>query len=219
MGFIHDYLHDGDIVIDAGANIGVITLESSVIVGNNGKIYSIEPHPKTFRFLRGNIQLNRFDNIEIFNVVLGNSDDTVLFSDKISDDQNSVVDDKNGIKLPMKRLDDLIHSNQINLLKIDVEGYEKFVLLGASKLLKITDCVCFEAVEKSMENQGYTIGDIYDILLKNEFQLFRFKNKKEISSITKSYRSLKTGEDFLAIKNIANFLQRTNYKIIMNIQE
>jgi len=219
IDFIHDYLRDGDIMIDAGANIGVITMESSVIVGNKGKIYSIEPHPKTFRFLRGNIQLNRFDNIEIFNVVLGNQDDIVLFSDKISDDQNSVSDDKNGIKLLMKRLDDLIHSNQINLLKIDVEGYEKFVLLGASKLLKITDCVCFEAVEKSMENQGYTIGDIYDILLKNEFQLFRFKNKKEISSITKSYRPLKTGEDFLAIKNIANFLQRTNYKIIMDVQE
>lgn len=219
VDFIHDYLRNGDIMIDAGANIGVITLESSVIVGNKGKIYSIEPHPKIFRFLRGNIQLNRFDNIKIFNVVLGNQDDIVLFSDKISDDQNSVSDDKNGIKLPMKQLDDLIHSNQINLLKIDVEGYEKFVLLGASKLLKITDCICFEAVEKSMENQGYTIGDIYDILLKNEFQLFRFKNKKEISSITKSYRPLKTGEDFLAIKNISNFLQRTNYKIIMDVQE
>ena len=121
IDFIHDYLRDGDIMIDAGANIGVITLESSVIVGNKGKIYSIEPHPKTFRFLRGNIQLNSFDNIEIFNVVLGNQDDIVLFSDKISDDQNSVSDDKNGIKLLMKRLDDLIHSNQINLLKIDVE--------------------------------------------------------------------------------------------------
>lgn len=70
-----------------------------------------------------------------------------------------------------------------------------------------------------MENQGYTIEDIYDILLKNEFQLFRFKNKKEISSITKSYRPLKTGEDFLAIKNIANFIQRTNYKIITDVQE
>ena len=218
LGFIHDYLRNGDIVIDAGANIGVITLESSIIVGNSGKVYSIEPHPKTFRFLKGNIQLNKFDNIEIFNVVLGNVDKIVLFSDKISDDQNSVSNDENGIKLPMKSLDNLIHSNQINLLKIDVEGYEKFVLLGCIQLLKLTDCVCFEVVEKSMQNQGYSIEDIYDIFFKNEFQLFRFKNKQEISSITKFYRPLKTGEDLLAIKNIDDFLKRTNYKIILDEQ-
>ena len=217
LDFINDYLHPGDYVIDAGANIGVVTLESSLITGPKGKIYSIEPHPKIFNFLKGNIALNQFTNIEIFNVALGDDNGSILFSNERSDDQNSIIDEGNGIRVPIHRLDDLIDLPNVTLLKIDVEGYEKFVLIGASRLLKVTKCVYFEAVERTMKKYGYLIEDVYDILTSNNFQLFRITGKKEISSISRTYHPKIigiAGEDLLAIRDVDDFLQRTGYKLI-----
>lgn len=216
LDFIHDYLREGDILIDIGANIGVVTVESSLIVGSKGKIYSIEPHPKTFEFLKGNIAFNRITNIETFNVALGNNNGVILFSNERSDDQNSIIDSGKGIEIPIHRLDDLMNLSHITLIKIDVEGYEKFVLMGATQLLKVTDCIYFEAVEHAMKKYGYSFEDVYDILASNGFQLFRISGNKEISSITRTYKPKVigiSGEDLLAIRNIDNFLQRTNYTL------
>lgn len=212
LEFVRDYLHAGDNMVDVGANIGVVTLESALSVVPKGKIYSIEPHPRTFNFLKGNIALNHLTNIETFNVALGNDNGSI----KISDDQNSIVGE-NGLSIPVRRLDDLINASDVALLKIDVEGYEKFVLMGATNLLKSTKCVYFEAVEESTRKFDYPIEDVYNILLDNGFKLFRISNKKEISLITRSYRPTELGQsDLLAIKNTDDFLQRTNFKIANN---
>lgn len=221
LDFVHDYLREGDTVVDVGANIGLVTLESSLIVGQKGKIYSIEPHPKTYDFLKGNIGLNHLTNIETFNVALGNSSGNTLFSNERSDDQNSIINEGNGISVPIRRLEELINSSNIALLKIDVEGYEKYVLLGAVKLLKVTECIYFEAMERAMKKYDYSFEDIYDILESDGFKLFRIYNKNEISKIERTYKPKVTGvggEDLLAIKNIDNFIQRTNYKIVTDKQ-
>lgn len=216
--FFLDYLRKNDIIIDAGANIGTMTLGSSLIVGSKGKVYSIEPHPRTFNFLKGNILLNRFTNIETFNVALGSSSGNISFSNKKSDDQNAVVMNENGTSVPIRRLDELIDSNNIALLKIDVEGYEKFVLMGTAKLFKYIECVIVEVWAKAKYDS--TPDSVYDILLDNNFQLFRFSGIRKISPITRNYQPIDLGtngilgEDILAIKNTDNFLLRTNYKII-----
>lgn len=210
--FIHDYLRKNDIMIDVGANIGIMTLGASLIVGSEGKIYSIEPHPKTFNFLKGNIALNRFTNIEIFNVALGISSGNILFSNKKSDDQNAVIMNENGISVPIRRLDELIDSTNIALLKIDVEGYEKFVLTGTTKLFKYIECIIFESW--AIVKYDYSIESTYDLLLDNDFKLFRFSGIKEISPITRDFQPRSTGEDLLAIKNIDDFILRTNYKVV-----
>lgn len=216
LSFVHDYLRRGDKMIDAGANIGLVTLEASLIVGQHGKIYSIEAHPKTFGFLKGNIVLNNFTNIESFNIALGEKRGEIIFSNKISDDQNSVANEESGITVPSRSLDDLVDSS-VDLLKIDVEGYEKFVLMGSKNLLKTTKCVCFEVFEQAMKRYDYSVDDIYDILLNNNFRLFRMSNEREIVPIARDYRPKTTGEDLLAIKDMDDFLQRTNYKIIANM--
>ena len=209
--FIQDYLQKNDTLIDVGSNIGTISLGSSLIVGSKGKIYSIEPHPKTFNFLKGNITLNHFTNIETFNVALGSSSGNIIFSDKKSDDQNDVVITGSGLTVPMVRLDDLIDSTNIALLKIDVEGYEKFVLMGSARTFKFIECIIFELWTNV--KYAHSIESIYDLLLNNDFQLFRISGVREISAITREYKPSLNVEDIIAIKNIDHFLLRTNYKI------
>ena len=212
FNFICNYLHKNDTFIDVGSNIGTITLGASPIIGSNGKIYSIEPHPRAFNFLKGNIELNHFNNIEMFNVALGNSSGNILFSDKKSDDQNNVIMTGTGINVPIIRLDELIKSTNIALLKIDVEGYEKFVLTGTANLFKFIECIIFELWANT--KYDHSIESVYDLLLDNNFQLFRISGIEEITRITKEYKPSSNTEDLIAIKNVDHFLLRTNYNIV-----
>jgi len=107
-----------------------------------------------------------------------------------------------------------IQESHINLLKIDVEGYEKFAFLGSGEFLKKTSCVLFEAVPKHYENYGYSFTDIYDILNSYNFKIYRFLEHKKISLISHDY--IPQNEDLLAIKNLDDFISRTNYKVEHN---
>ena len=69
--FLRNYLKPGDVVVDIGANIGFHTMISSLTVGKNGKVYSVEAHPKTYKALCGNIKFNGLDNVKTYNLAAG----------------------------------------------------------------------------------------------------------------------------------------------------
>jgi len=213
--FYLEYLKKEDTVIDIGANIGTITITSAVQIGNHGTVYSIEAHPKIFEYLKGNVKQNNLTNVHLFNYAVGNKTGNVFFSNLSSDGQNKIIDNDQGTKIPLIKIDDLdIQESHINLLKIDVEGYEKFVFLGSDDVLKKTSCVLFEVVPKSCENYDYSFTDIYDILNSYNFKIYRFLEHKKISLISHDY--IPQNEDLIAIKNLDDFIGRTNYKIENN---
>jgi len=209
--FFESYLRKGDNVIDVGANIGSLTLKAASLI-KNGKVFAIEPHPQIYKYLVENIKLNNFDNIECFKIIAGNENQLQSFSDVKSDDQNSVRIDDEGIKLRQQKIDDFIDNElEFALIKIDVEGYEKFVILGAKNVLKKTKCVYFEASDKLYKNYQYTYQDIFTLLTSLGFTIFKIQENK-IIKVTDSYSPI--GENLLAIKNTDEFLDRTKLTII-----
>lgn len=177
--FFGDYLQPGDKVIDIGANMGTVTLECAFKVGELGKIYSIEANPIMFSYLRGNILLNQLSNTQTYNLAIGHKEGTISISNLRSDCLNSVIQDGEGIEVPLQRLDDLgINESNIDLMKIDVLGYEKFVLAGAEKILNKTRCVHFPIIERDFQKYGYNYTDVFEIFKKHGFQLFKFSDKK-----------------------------------------
>ena len=210
--FFSDYLKFGDAVIDIGANIGTVTLESAVKVSSKGRVYSIEPNKKIFKFLAENIKLNNLQNVKIFNVALGEKNDSVFFSSKRSDDLNSVSITEEGEEISLCKLDDLpINESKINLMKIDVLGYEKFVFGGAKKILKITECIHLPIIPSDCERYGYDFNDIFEMLRNLGFQLFTF-SEKNISAIKSNFNS--KSQDILAVKDLEGFLARTKYTLV-----
>jgi FkbM family methyltransferase len=166
-------LQEGDSVIDVGANVGTLTLTASRIVGPAGKVYSVEAHPRTHKYLIGNLRLNHVRNVETFNVACGTENGTTSFSDRTLDDQNAVSTE--GLRVPVRRLDDLVttpETQEIALLKIDVEGYEKFVLEGALRLLPRVKFVYFESYERHFDSFGYKLRDIVDLLEQFRFDIY-----------------------------------------------
>mgnify|MGYP001372166809 CR=1 FL=1 len=210
--FFSDYLKKGDKVIDIGANIGTVTIEASKKIGDSGKVYSIEPHPQIYKYFIGNIRLNRLKNVKTFNVALGEKNDSVFFSSKRSDDLNSVSITEEGEEISLCKLDDLpINESKINLMKIDVLGYEKFVFGGAKKILKMTECIHLPIIPSDCERYGYDFNDIFEMLRNLGFQLFTF-SEKNISAIKSNFNS--KSQDILAVKDLEGFLARTKYTLV-----
>ena len=216
--FFNHYLKQSDNVIDAGSNIGTLTLTASTLAGNSGQVFSIEANPTTFKYLKGNIEFNKKRNVTLYNLALGDVDGEIMFTDNSnsSDDQNKVVINGRGIKIPVKRLDDLdLKVEKIHLLKVDVEGFELFVLKGGERLLKRTDCVYFESWEKHFRNYNYSTKDVLGLLKNDGFKCYRFKDSFSLEEVNRDYLS-EYCENIIAIKDIVAFNERTNsaYSIV-----
>ena len=213
------YLREGDNVIDVGANIGTISLPVAATVGKSGKVFSIEPHPLIFKYLMKNIALNQFGNIYPYNVAIGDKKDILCLSDKSSDDQNNVVMNSD-FRVVSERLDDLLLDklDAVTLLKIDVEGYEIFVLRGARDLLRITECVYFESSDQFFSNYGYDSRDVISFLTENGYTIYWPRiSKREIFAVSEE-TVLPKRANLLALKHPTVFLEHTGF-IITNLTQ
>jgi hypothetical protein len=160
--------------------------------------------------LKHNVDLNSFDNITLFNVALSDRSGEVGFSDRASDDQNCVEESGAPIKVKTLPLDDICLGDrpEIALLKIDVEGYEKFVLMGALKTLPSVQAIYFEASDAAYRRFGYGFLDIHDLLVGSGFTLLKLKDG-QVAPIPPGYCCTVT-ENLLAVRDLARFLARTN---------
>jgi FkbM family methyltransferase len=130
----NNHLHDNQdtIAIDIGANIG----STSLLLSSWFKeVHAFEPHPTTYSTLCKNVEANKVlcPNIIIQNAAVSNFTGVTHISDNTYSVTNSIGEV--GIPVEVKTLDSLNLSN-IGLIKIDVEGEETNVLLGAAEILR-----------------------------------------------------------------------------------
>jgi len=205
--FIAKLLDKGDVYIDVGANVGNTTLSAAFGVGDVGCVYSFEAHPRTYRYLLGSIACNKklISRIKTKNVALGEKQGEVFFTDLQNDDINK-VSNSGKIKVKMETLDEQNFPEKIKLLKIDVEGYELFVLQGAKKTLQKTDIVIFESFIKNYQVFNVNLIDIIKLLKDSGFSLYKIE-ENIISNIEDDYVSHDC-EDLIAIRDIKLLLDK-----------
>ena len=70
---LHEWLSEGDWIIDVGANIGHYTKRFSELVGAKGRVIAFEPMTDTFELLSANVAKFANDNVSLFNVAASSS--------------------------------------------------------------------------------------------------------------------------------------------------
>lgn len=171
------FLKKGGTVIDVGSNIGLTVLLFKKYIGSEGAIYAFEPDPKIFQYLKENIRLNNLKNVFLFNHAVGEKREKAFLKlDGKSDTGNVITFSKeNSVPVDMACLDDLLKDysiDKVDLLKVDTEGFEKFVFLGGKEILKKTSVVVFEAIPENCARFHYEVKDPIDYLEKMNFYVF-----------------------------------------------
>lgn len=150
------FVHEGDVVVDVGANIGVW---SRYLLSHQqlSKLIAFEPTGRIFELLCKNLSGHPCVSCQPF--ALGANSGTVAFSTHLDSGQNYVLRDASrpgSRNVQMTSLDEWVRQQnlpRLDVLKIDVEGLELDVLRGAIQTLKsFAPVVYFEYMPNSSEH-------------------------------------------------------------------
>jgi len=130
-------------VIDAGANMGTLTVPLANKVGAKGLVYAFEPQPLIFQQLCANLALNDLVNVVAVNAACGSETGRMGIA-RLNPARESnfggvplerVSIDEKAVSVRIERLDDVVDPPRLNLIKADVEGMELALLQGAAGLI------------------------------------------------------------------------------------
>ncbi len=163
-------LKPGMTFVDIGANIGLFSVVGAKAVGKIGKIYCFEPEPGNHALLQENLALNKVNAITEQLAVGAKKATLQLQIEKNSIGTHSLLQRDNKsiehqIEVRVVKLDDYFTKKlgSIDVLKIDVEGYEPFVLKGAENVLKQVQYLFFEYSKADVES-SYGIDKMVKLL-------------------------------------------------------
>ncbi len=135
---IAPYLKPRMVFVDIGANVGTYSLSVARVCQDSARVLAFEPHPRTFSKLQYNIKANGFSRIEAINRGVGSSKGSMrlYFSGGTNVGTASLVPeaagDREHVDIRIVVLPDALQSrfiHHIDLLKIDIEGYEDQALM------------------------------------------------------------------------------------------
>jgi FkbM family methyltransferase len=141
------HLKAGDVAYDIGANIGVYSVILAKTVGNSGKIISFEPEKESYERLLENLKVNNLENVKVFREALGESDkEGKLYLGKTTGNFSLINVYEEELDYQTVRIvkgDSFVKQHNLPIpkaVKIDVEGYEYFILLGLEETLSNLNC-------------------------------------------------------------------------------
>ncbi len=168
-------------VIDIGTNNGWVLMNlASVVAKNHGYVYGFEPYPDTFKRCIKNIQESKLENCKVFNMGCGENDSELLMTQVIDSNsgQNRIVNgvgqlppgQHQQIKVKVTTLDKQLENlEKIDLIKIDVEGFELHVLKGADNLLRKHRPAIFIEINDPLLRLNNTSGEEVINFLKKRY--------------------------------------------------
>jgi FkbM family methyltransferase len=139
---LKEALKPGMNAIDVGGNIGYYAMMEARLVGPTGKVVAIEPMPDNSEQLCFNVAKNGYDNIDIHKMAIGDHDGTAVMYITARSNWHSLhppAEAKSEMKVRVSSLDSLVlpyNLPSVDLIRMDLEGYEIVVIEGMKKVLE-----------------------------------------------------------------------------------
>lgn len=174
--FLLKSLKPGDTFVDVGANQGYFSVIASRLVGEKGRVILIEPQKRLQKLIAKNLELNKCVNVKVLQVAISDKKDDQPFY--LSPDTNTGSSSlMTTTKYPLKEqvveswtLSDVFEKEKLNncsLLKVDVEGWEREVILGSKHLFEqnLVRAIIIEFHPRLLEKRGVFQYEIINFLL------------------------------------------------------
>lgn len=184
-----------DHVIEVGSHQGYTTLALATAVGPTGIVYAFEPYPYNFRFLQKNLRNNCTENVIPYQKVVGAEHSSVYFSTSTVVNKAESAKAGKSIEVEQVCLDDICDGVRVDLLKIDVEGYECEVLKGARKILAQRPKLMIEIHVDYLSRYGYSPQDVIHFLDLDGYLFFVQQGEEEDMWSVKDFSSFDFNSD------------------------
>jgi len=184
FNMVMNLIDEGDSIFDIGANVGWYSLNIAKAIKNT-KVLAFEPIPKTFDYLKTNVEMNQLNNIKIFNFGFSNEEKEIEFyfykegSGNASLANLSNVNTTEKVKCIVQRIDTFMVMNNysIDFIKCDVEGAELLVFKGGIETIKRDKPIIYtEMLRKWSSKFNYHPNEIIEMLANIGYRCFTVKD-------------------------------------------
>ncbi len=175
----------GDHVVDAGANIGYISLLLARMVGPGGVVHSFEPVPATFELLENNMRALGVANVRARRMAVSDAAGRARMTtpDYSGGGENLYEShlvgraEPGSFEVETARLDDALggDAQRVTFVKMDVEGHELTAMRGADKLLAAQPALLVE-VSGDPDAAGSNAAALFELLASRGYAAFRTKD-------------------------------------------
>lgn len=179
------------VILDVGANIGSTAL-CMAAVNPDAVIHAFEPHEGNFAKAQKNLSLNNFKHVTFHPVGLGSKAETKKLYEIVNENSgmNRIMEENESVpytEITIRTLDDLLLESgikKVDLIKIDVEGFEMNVLLGATEALKSFPVLFIELDDNNLRMHRFTAAMLVSHLKNAGYN--RFHRADTMQPITES---------------------------------
>lgn len=208
------------LVLDVGANIGAHTLHLANLVGSKGRVMAFEPTDFAFRKLRRNLDINSSlaARVEAFHCFLTASDGSAVPSAIYSSwplaAETGLHAKHLGREMQTKAaqarsLDSILAERadrKVQLVKLDVDGFECDVLRGATSLLReMRPIFVMELAPYVLQERGASLDELLSHFVPNGYVFYDERTEKRLPSAAKELqRLLADGESMNVIARVAS---------------
>jgi FkbM family methyltransferase len=151
--YLRRHIREDAVCLDIGANIGLTSMLLATFCPR-GRVYAFEASPKNARYLRRNLELNGIDTCVVVEAAVGERPGVVPFRETEFCAGSHVAQraagarDPSVVPVPMIAIDGFVEAEKlaatrIDLMKVDVEGFEPAVLAGAASTIERCRCPIF----------------------------------------------------------------------------
>jgi len=176
-------------VLEVGANIGTLCTPVAKLLGNEGRVIAIEANPENFKIASSNGLINGIENLWLLNYAVVKDSSAHTEIQFKCDPQNrghcSLLEETKGeslemseswMKVPTLTIDDLYKAYpkemcEMGVMKVDVEGYEGHVILGAGHFLDVCPVqkIYLELNSDWLADAGTPVDDVLALLAERKY--------------------------------------------------
>jgi FkbM family methyltransferase len=170
-------------IVDVGGNLGLYAVLAASRMGPEGRVLACEPVPENLGYLRRNVELNELeDQVCVEGVAIGESRGILqihLAAQNVgthSASARNAAGTGASVEVPVTTIDALCAEHElepVDVLKIDVEGYDGFALRGGREVIARDHPALFlEYVPHSLSNCGFEPSEFLDVVFERDADVY-----------------------------------------------